>query len=552
MRKLIHTIQTHYLLILAVFVTGLLAGWLLFRNSGSGEPGHTGTGTASVHDHGEEEEATWTCSMHPQIRQDGPGQCPICGMDLVPLQSLSGGSAGSDPDGVQMSEAALRLAEVETITVSRGRPEGTFFLQGKIEPDERKDAELTARFGGRIEELLVNFTGQQVELGEPLATLYSPELVAAQRELLEAARFRESRPALYEAARTRLKLWDLTDDQIDDIEAKGEPDHYFEVRSPIRGTILKRHVSRGDYIREGSPLFRVTDLSSVWAMLDAYESDIPWIGRGDMVDMTIPAVPGRTFSGRVAFIDPFIDPQARVARVRIELNNPGELLKPEMLVNGVVRSSSAAQSDALLVPASAVLWTGKRSVVYVNGGGSDAPSFTYREIVLGPRAGDHYVVEEGLQEGEEIAVNGVFRIDAAAQLEGKRSMMSSTGAGAPPAHVHGGTATGGNAPGAAEGHEHPVTSGENALLHTSFRVGGNCGMCKDRIEQAAMSVDGVTDATWETESGILHLNILPEVPVERVHLAVAASGHDTELKRAPDTVYGELPECCLYERFEYE
>jgi Cu(I)/Ag(I) efflux system membrane fusion protein len=549
MKKTIQYFQTHYRVILVMLAAGVFLGWLLFHQAGSTAEIHPQE-SEELHKHDGEAAATWTCSMHPQIKQDAPGQCPICGMDLVPLQSLSG-DAGAAFDGVTMTPAALKLAQVETEKVTRGQPVGTLYLQGKIKPDERKDAELTARFGGRIEELFINFTGQHVELGDPLATIYSPELVAAQRELLEAAGFKESRPALYEAARTRLKLWDLTDQQITSMEENGEPEHFVEIRSPIKGTIMKRHVARGDYVKEGSPLFRVMDLSAVWVMLDAYEKDLPWISQGDRVELTVPAVPGRTFSGRVEFIDPFIDPETRVSKARIELSNPGDLLKPEMLVNGVLRSRMAEDSESIMIPASAVLWTGKRSVVYVKDPSPESSSFSYREIVLGPRAGNRYIVEAGLDEGEEIAVHGVFKIDAAAQLEGKPSMMSPAGGQVAAAHDHGAMDAGMEMSGSMEtDNSDTPTAGE--ILHTAFRVGGNCGMCKARIEEAALSLTGVRMASWEIETGVLHLDYDEEVSLEEVHHAVASVGHDTELEQAPDSVYAGLPECCLYERFTYE
>ncbi|MEN8230971.1 MAG: efflux RND transporter periplasmic adaptor subunit, partial [Bacteroidota bacterium] len=294
-----------------------------------------------------------------------------------------------------------------------------------------------ARFGGRIEKLYVNFTGQMVKKGEKLATLYSPDLISAQRELIEAISFKESRPSFYTAARAKLKLWDLTDGQIDAIEDEGEPQLYFDVLSPISGTVMMRHVALGDYLKEGSPLFQVTDLSRVWVMFDAYESDLPWISNGDHVELRVQSLPGSSFKGRVSYIDPFINPSTRVAKVRIELPNKALKLKPEMFANGVLHSNIAESSDQLLIPKSSILWTGKRAVVYVRVPERESPSFLYREITLGPEAGDFYVVAEGLNEGETIAVNGVFKIDAAAQLEGKPSMMNPGGGRVSTGHDHG-------------------------------------------------------------------------------------------------------------------
>jgi len=437
MKSLIKNIKDNYRLVLGVLITGLFLGWLFFhptkaeRVSEIQIEGHEG------HDHSSEDPTTWTCSMHPQIKQDKPGQCPICAMDLVPLTKAQSGGDDIDPNEIVMTESAAKLADVQTMVVARGIPEKSVHLQGKVHADERNIAELTARFGGRIERLYVNFTGQHVQKGEKLATLYSPDLVTAQRELIEAISFKESRPSFYTAARAKLKLWDLTDGQINAIEEEGEPQLYFDVLSPISGTVMMRHVSLGDYIKEGSPLFQVTDLSRVWVMFDAYESDLPWISVGDHVELNIQSLPGSSFEGPVSYIDPFINPSTRVAKVRIELPNKALKLKPEMFANGVLHSKMAESSDQLLIPKSSILWTGKRAVVYVRVPERESPSFLYREITLGPEAGDSYVVAEGLREGEAIAVNGVFKIDAAAQLEGKPSMMNPGGGKVSLGHDHG-------------------------------------------------------------------------------------------------------------------
>ena len=425
MKTLIQNIKENYKLVLIVLVAGLFLGWLFFHSSGETVSNNEKAGTEETHDH--EEGTIWTCSMHPQIRSDKPGKCPICAMDLVPLSSLQTDEEQSDPNAIVMTEAAAKLAEVQTLVVQKGTPEKSLYLQGKVQPDERNIAELTARYGGRIEKLFVNFTGQLVQKGEKLATIYSPELITAQRELLEAVNYKDTRPALYKAARAKLKLWDLTDEQISAIESEGEPKVYFDVISPISGTVTMRHVAQGDYVKEGNALFQVIDLSHIWVLFDAYESDLPWIKKGDKAEFTIQSMPGKTYTGKVTFIDPFLNASTRVAKVRIELNNPGQEIKPEMFVNGFIQSRIAAKSDDLLIPKSAVLWTGKKAVVYVKKTNAENPTFNYRQIVLGPEAGNFYVVANGLAEGEEIAVNGVFKIDAAAQLQGLPSMMNPEG-----------------------------------------------------------------------------------------------------------------------------
>ncbi|MDX2429604.1 MAG: efflux RND transporter periplasmic adaptor subunit, partial [Bacteroides sp.] len=454
MKNIINKIKENYKLSLGIFIIGLFLGWLLFHPSKDELrqldqiEGHEG------HDHASEDPTTWTCSMHPQIKQDKPGLCPICAMDLIPVATAQSSGENMDPDEIVLSESAAKLADIQTQTVSYGMAQKTLYLQGKVHADERNMAELTARFGGRIEKLFVNFTGQNVQKGEKLATIYSPDLITAQRELLEAASFKENRPSFYTAARAKLKLWDLSDDQIAAIEEEGEPQLYFDVLSPISGTVMMRHVALGDYVKEGSALFQLTDLRKVWVMFDAYESDLPWIKTGDHVLISIQAIPGKEFEGRVAFIDPFINPKTRIARVRIELANSGLSLKPEMFASGVLQSNIGDSADHLLIPKSSILWTGKRAVVYVRVPERESPSFIYREITLGPEAGNFYVVAKGLAEGEIIAVNGVFKIDAAAQLEGKPSMMNPGGGKVSLGHDHG--AMSDSEPQAMEAEQSPV------------------------------------------------------------------------------------------------
>lgn len=190
---------------------------------------------------------------------------------------------------------------------------------------------------------------------------------------------------------------------------------------------MMRHIAIGDYVKEGMPLFKVIDLTKVWVMFDAYESDLPWIKLEDEITFSVQSHPGKVFSGKVSFIDPFLNAQTRVAKVRIELNNKNMELKPEMFTSGILNSKIAENSSEILIPKSSILWTGKRAIVYTKVPNRDNPSFLYREIILGPKAGNFYVVHSGLNEGEEIAVNGVFKIDAASQLQGLPSMMNPDG-----------------------------------------------------------------------------------------------------------------------------
>jgi Cu(I)/Ag(I) efflux system membrane fusion protein len=410
-----------------LLATGLFLGWLLFGGNESPPPAE------DMHDHVAEAGTIWTCAMHPQIQRDQPGSCPICGMDLTPLETAD---VVLLVNQLQMKPGAIKLAEIQTTLVTQAQPSKLLRLSGKIQPDETRMAAVTARFPGRIEQLMVNFTGQTVRKGQVLAKIYSPELLTAQQELFEAIKLKDYSPKLYQAAKNKLLRWDLSEAQIASIEAAGEPLQNMDILSPLSGTVMKRDKAEGDYLSEGMTLLEVVDLSRLWVMFDAYETDLPWIKRGDAISFTIPSQAGETFKGKVSFIDPVIDPQTRVAQLRVEIPNRKRQLKPEMFVQGTIEARMPQLKDAILIPKSAVLWTGERAVVYVKESGFTEPTFSYREIELGQEAGASYVVRSGLAAGEEVASNGVFKIDAAAQLQGKTSMMNPAGGKMPTGHQH--------------------------------------------------------------------------------------------------------------------
>ncbi len=402
-----------YFLPVITLITGLLLGaWIFGESSDKKTPATEKTQTDKL------KKQTWTCSMHPQIRRDAPGQCPICGMDLIPLEQDNQNDQ-PEPNAITLSDEAIKLAQIQTYKVTEAVPSQNLNLSGTIEPDERRSEKLTARFSGRIEKLYLNFTGQKVFRGQKIAEIYSPELISAQRELQDAAQYKDSQPALYQAARHKLELWNLTPDQIDRLEKMSGTASRFPILSPVSGFVLKRNIAEGDYVKQGQNLFNITPLHRVWIMLDAYEKDLHHIRKGNPVIFTVDALPGKHFKGKVNFIDPFVNPDTRVAKVRVEFKNKNLQLKPGMFVNATVQAVTG-NKPALLIPKTAVLWTGKRSVVYVKKGNN----FAYREIILGPEAGDYYVVISGLKSGDEIVRNGVFKVDAAAQLLGKTSMMN--------------------------------------------------------------------------------------------------------------------------------
>ncbi len=383
-----------------------------------------GSNTADVHEHESEQAggAVWTCSMDPQVRQPKPGKCPICGMDLIPLEENL--DADLDPNAVKMGATAMHLAQVETSEVQHGAVTKTIRLNGKVAADERQIFTQSAHLPGRIERLLVNFTGEPVTKGQVIAKIYSPELVTAQEELFQAIKLKNTTPALYNAAREKLKYWKLTDKQIDAIEQAGKPQETFDIRADVSGIVLEKMVNLGDYLMRGEPLYTVANLSQVWVLFDAYESDLPWLKRGDHLSFTVNSLPGQMFSGTIAFLDPVVNAQTRTASVRVEMPNPNGKLKPEMFATAEVKANLSDKADQIIVPKSAVLWTGKRSIVYVQDPQAAEPIFLLREVTLGPALGDSYVIEQGLKAGERVVTNGAFSIDAAAQLAGKKSMMS--------------------------------------------------------------------------------------------------------------------------------
>ncbi|HSH09864.1 MAG TPA: efflux RND transporter periplasmic adaptor subunit, partial [Oceanipulchritudo sp.] len=416
------------------------------------------------------EPTVWTCSMHPQIQVPDPGKCPICAMDLIPLESDAGDETGERV--MTMSESAMALADIATTVVVRELPVVEVNLVGHLDFDETRIKSLTARFPARIDKLYVNFTGIPVQKDEHLALVYSPELSSAQQELIMA---NKSDPAgsFAHAARDKLRLWDLLPWQIDAILARGAPSDQFELMAPLSGVVIDRNVNEGDYYQTGQTLFKIADLSRLWLFLDAYESDLAWLHFGQPVEFTVEAWPGEVFTGTIAFIEPELDRMTRTVSLRVNVPNPDQRLKPGMFAKGTVHVQVAeggrvyipelagkwispmhpeivkdgpgkcdvcdmdlvpAESlgyvseptgeAPLLVPSSAVLRTGQRAVVYVRLPDREKPTFEGREIVLGPRAGDQFIVKSGLVEGDRVVTKGAFKIDSSLQIMAKPSMMS--------------------------------------------------------------------------------------------------------------------------------
>jgi len=437
----------------------------------------------------------YTCSMHPQVRLSDPdAKCPICFMDLIPV-SEDAGAPGSERHLV-LSEAAVRLAGVQTTPVARFFPTATVRLYGKVTYDRTQVSRITAYFAGRLDRLFVDYVGTPVRKGDHLAEIYSPDLLATFEELrqsrlaVEESRsgsqvLRASTSQTLEAAREKLRLFGLTAEQIEAAERGEMKSDHLTVYSPIGGIVTHLAALEGDYVETGSPIATVADLSRLWLDLEAYESQLPLVRWGQQVTFTVESHPGETFEGQISFIEPMVDDYTRTAAVRVTIDNRDGRLKPGMFATAVARTRVGTRGaipsgnlagkwvspmhpeivkdapgscdvcgmplvpaeelgivgdptsveEPLVVPRTAVLVTGVRAVAYVEVPGQEKPTFEGREVVLGPRAGDFYILLGGLREGESVVTNAAFKIDSAMQIAAKPSMMMPRG-GRSTGHSH--------------------------------------------------------------------------------------------------------------------
>ncbi|MCA9693246.1 MAG: efflux RND transporter periplasmic adaptor subunit, partial [Myxococcales bacterium] len=374
-------------------------------------------------------------SMHPQIRMAQPGRCPICGMELIPASDGASDSHDEHGGRVTLSPRAQALARVATEPVRRTQARTEVRLLGRVDHDESRLRTITPWTGGRIDRLLVRVTGTRIGKNQVVARLYSPEIYTATRELaLAAAQAKKLAKSPHggaqlgastlAAARTRLRLLGVADREIEKIERTGKAPSDIDIRAPFSGTVLERHVEEGQYVAAGTPLYSVADLSEVWVQIDAYESDLPHLHVGQEVELTVEALPGEDFVGKIAFIDPVVDRKQRTARVRVEVKNRDGQLRPGMFASAVIHAGDDGAASQLVIPSSAPLYTGRRSVVYVEVPEAERPTYELREVRLGPKAGPVYPVLAGLNDGERVVVRGAFLLDADLQLSGGRSMMT--------------------------------------------------------------------------------------------------------------------------------
>ncbi|MGB0871143.1 MAG: efflux RND transporter periplasmic adaptor subunit [Flavobacteriales bacterium] len=370
-----------------------------------------------------ETETIWTCAMHPQIKANEPGLCPICAMDLTVLEQGHNNHDKEIANAIQMSPTAMQLASVTTQFVKEQDLEKSILLNGKIAVDQTRITTITAEIEGRIDELELTYEGEYVKKGQLIAQVYSPDLVVAQHELLEAQKSKDEHPEWLEIAKEKLKNWNITNSQINTILNQKTLIESFPIRSHVNGVIQKKRVNSGEHIKKGQTLFEISNLKSVWALFDVYEKDISWVKTNEEIEFTASSFPGKTFQGNISFIDPVVNEKSRTIQARVVLKNTMGKFKPGMFIQGSIHPKTTSK-QGISVPKSAVMWTGKRSIVYIKNKTKNGVFFELRKVQIGEEIGDHYVILSGLKVGEEIAINGTFSIDAAAQLAGKPSMMN--------------------------------------------------------------------------------------------------------------------------------
>jgi Cu(I)/Ag(I) efflux system membrane fusion protein len=349
----------------------------------------------------------WVDPMHPQYKSDKPGKAPDCGMDLVPVYENAAANALNIPAKQQ------QLIGVATAVVERRAIGKTIRTTAKIAADETRLAKVTTKFDGYIEKLYVNFTGQPVRKGQPLFTIYSPDLLAAQQEYLLAVRSSTHVPGLVEASRQRLRLWDISDSQLRALERTGTPQRSLTIESPVSGIVINKMAVAGARVMAGEPLYDIANLDRVWALADIYESELPYVRAGAPATVTIL---GRPYTGRVAFIAPTVNEMTRTVTVRIDLANADGALKPEMFGDATI---AEPQREALVVPDSAVLQSGARNLVFVVRDSSVEP----REVTLGAKSENFYEVRSGVTEGEKVATQANFLIDSESRLKSAVAQM---------------------------------------------------------------------------------------------------------------------------------
>ena len=411
------------ILLVAALAAG--GGWL-YKDGWFDKDGHG-------HSRLEHKVQLWTCSMHPFIVKDKPGTCPICGMELIKKidDSATAGAQSAEQKQqaemlghVSLSPTQRVMANVATVAAKQQTLNKEINAVGIVQFDQTRQAKVTAWIAGRIDKLHVNSVGASVSKDHPVAEIYSPDLVSSQQEYLLAVKSRDqlknsaiasiaqNGEGLVASARQRLMLFGVKDSQIAELEKAGKPNIRIPIYTPLSGVVIEKMAQQGQYVNTGDVLFNIADLSTVWVEVEVYENEFPNIHIGQQVEIRSQSFPGKPFTGRIAFIYPFLDPKTRTVKARVEMPNPGMKLKPDMFVSAIIK---VPLGSSIVVPVTAVIDTGKRKVVWVE---SSAGMFEPRDVMTGQQSDDKIQILSGLKPGDKVAVSGGYLIDSESQLKG--------------------------------------------------------------------------------------------------------------------------------------
>jgi RND family efflux transporter MFP subunit len=407
--------------VLVVVLMAAIAGGVWYARRPTGPPSAPSSQVV--------QEMTYTCPMHPQITKKGPGDCPICGMNLVPVEPGATTAAGERPASGIPGQAAIeidprrqQLIGVVTTPVTRRRLDRVVRTVGNVTIDESRTYEVHTKVDGWVERLYTNQTGKIVRKGQPMLTIYSPDLVSTQEEYLVALRSRKrladspfaevkrSGDSLVTATRDRLRLWDIPESEIRRLEQTGEVKKTLTVYAPASGYIMEKMVTEGMMVEPAMALLELADLSRVWVEASIYEYELPTVQVGQRAKLTLTAHPGKVFWGRVNYVYPMVEDMTRTVNARIEFANPGLTLKPGMYGDVEIMVPTA---DQLALPEQALMDTGVRKLVFVR---QSEGLFMPREVTVGPRAAGYYPVVSGLQEGELVVSSPNFLLDSESKL----------------------------------------------------------------------------------------------------------------------------------------
>ena len=371
----------------------------------------------------------WVDPMHPAYKSDKPGTAPDCGMELVPVYEGDTGPQAAQTDVNGYSNVKLTTQRQQLIGVQTGLAETRSIGRsvrtvGRVTIDETRLHKITTKFDGYIEKLYADYTGKEVRRGQPLFSVYSPELLATQQEYLLAIKAAKQSPLLLDAARRRLQLWDISASDIRRLEQTGETRKSLVISSPANGFVMTKNAIEGARIMAGEPMFELADLDRVWILADVYESELSFVRVGTTAKITLSYLLGRTFTGNVTFITPTVDPMTRTAKVRIEVDNRDGALKPEMFADVVIEEPARSVT---VVPESAVLMTGTRSVLFVV---KDDGTFEPREVEIGTKSDRFIEIRRSVEPGEKVATQANFLIDSESRLKAALAQMSA------PEHRH--------------------------------------------------------------------------------------------------------------------